>query len=346
MRMDLATLRKRIISLVWLLTFSYLLFKYFHPFGLEPWMLKEKLVRVLTSVLNNVILTPIFALTVLVVYFLERFFPADPNQKFFSKNFRFDFFFLFFDKIGEFFFIVGFVSLLNFIYVQHLSFLTIHAVETWPLGVRIAFGVLFFDLLKWTQHAVKHNIPWLWYFHMLHHSSKKINMFTGQRYHFVDYIFRHMIMTLPLLMLQVSTEYIVFFQIMLKAHSRIYHSNIKSNFGFLRYIIVTPQSHRIHHSIEPKHRNKNYGAHFTVWDYMFGTQYRGYDEYPESGIEDTEHPQEDDKTGLELIFTLIDQLLYPFRLIGRSIFKSLKKCCNPIVKKTAKRVFTKQDVVR
>ncbi len=92
---------------------------------------------------------------------------------------------------------------------------------------------------------------------------------------------------------------------------RLYHANIKTNLGPLKYILVTPQSHRIHHSLERKHWDKNYGFIFTIWDNVFGTQYKNYDEYPDTGVDDLNFPVERSFTCV--VKTFFAQLFYPFQ---------------------------------
>jgi len=87
----------------------------------------------------------------------------------------------------------------------------------------------------------------------------------------------------------------------------------------LRYIMVTPQSHRIHHSRKVEHRDKNYGAIFSIWDHLFGTQYRNYEEYPETGLEDPGFLHETELGWRRTARTFVVQLVYPFEMAFRSI---------------------------
>ena len=97
------------------------------------------------------------------------------------------------------------------------------------------------------------------------------------------------------------------------------HSNIRTDLGMLRYVMVTPQSHRIHHSRDPRHFEKNFGGILSIWDHLFGTQYRVYDEYPEvAGVPYLEYPNDpvgppSDIAGILKAVWL--QLVYPFRIV-------------------------------
>jgi sterol desaturase/sphingolipid hydroxylase (fatty acid hydroxylase superfamily) len=96
-------------------------------------------------------------------------------------------------------------------------------------------------------------------------------------------------------------------------YSRFVHSNIRTNLGPLRHVMVTPQYHRMHHSIEPGDTGKNLGSFLSIWDRMFGTMVRDYDRYPTSGIADPDFPRPVSRSPLELLRTFGAQVVYPFR---------------------------------
>jgi sterol desaturase/sphingolipid hydroxylase (fatty acid hydroxylase superfamily) len=85
--------------------------------------------------------------------------------------------------------------------------------------------------------------------------------------------------------------------------------------GPLKYILVTPQSHRIHHSDRPEHRDKNFANLFSIWDFIFGTQVRDFDIYPETGIEDKTVPSPGRPTLVGALTAYVKMLLYPFGLL-------------------------------
>ncbi|NNE09772.1 MAG: sterol desaturase family protein, partial [Gemmatimonadetes bacterium] len=87
--------------------------------------------------------------------------------------------------------------------------------------------------------------------------------------------------------------------------------------GPLRYVFVTPQSHRIHHSTREEHLDKNFGVIFSFWDRLFRTQVEDADTYPKTGILDETFPHENTARGFALLTTPIVQHLYPFRAIWR-----------------------------
>jgi len=83
----------------------------------------------------------------------------------------------------------------------------------------------------------------------------------------------------------------------------------------LHYILVTPQSHRVHHSVEERHFEKNFGSLFCIWDFIFRTQYWEFSEYPETGINDPDFPYEQSDGIKDLLLTPFHQMFYPLREI-------------------------------
>ena len=151
----------------------------------------------------------------------------------------------------------------------------------------------------------------------MHHSQLEINFFTEQRIHPMDWIFVRLVRFVPMMMIAQSVTIVAIVEWSLLQYSRVYHANIRTNLGILRYVLVTPQSHRIHHSPYPQHQDKNFGVVFSIWDYLFGTQYHGYDEYPDTGIADTGFPREQSFGWPSTLFTLLRQYAYPFRRVAR-----------------------------
>jgi sterol desaturase/sphingolipid hydroxylase (fatty acid hydroxylase superfamily) len=214
-------------------------------------------------------------------------------------------------------------SFMNSSYVTHLSFLTVDVLRGWPVYLQVITIILALDFLHWFSHLLRHKVKVFWYFHSVHHSQRELNVFTDHRVHPLEHVISYAIRVLPLLALElkVAIPLGIGWWLFSHWHTAAYHANIRSNYGILRYILVTPQSHRIHHSREAVHQDKNFGVFFSIWDHIFGTQYRGYDEYPETGIADENFPLENDTIIKDQAVTLFRQLVYPFALIvkrGRS----------------------------
>ncbi len=85
--------------------------------------------------------------------------------------------------------------------------------------------------------------------------------------------------------------------------------------GSLLILAVAPQSHRIHHSVDPRHHAKNFGVVFSFWDRLMGTQWHDHTEYPDTGIPDLAFPTEESTTPVGVMRDYVRQLVYPFRAI-------------------------------
>jgi glycosyltransferase involved in cell wall biosynthesis/sterol desaturase/sphingolipid hydroxylase (fatty acid hydroxylase superfamily) len=266
----------------------------------------------------QVYLSPWLYLLMAGVFLAEKLIPADREQPVFSVG-------MIQDCLG--WFVLGammrvallgvFVSGLYWYCERYLAGLRIEAVALWPTVLVVVLAILAGDLLNWFHHFIRHKIGVLWLFHTIHHSQKQMNMFTDLRVHLVEYVVAKPITIFPLFVLGLNIELAFWLTLVLEAYSRIYHGNLRTNYGPLRYIMVTPQSHRIHHSIEPEHADKNFGVLFSFWDRLFGTQWTGYDDYPETGIDDARFPHEQSVGGVRIITNYLNQLLYPFIMIGK-----------------------------
>ncbi len=266
----------------------------------------------------EILLNPWFYAVLALVLLLERLVPADPQQKPLSKGFLQDAAWVPFTLVAHAFVLPLHILFLRHLYDRYLGFLTLESVAAWPWLARVLLALLVTDFLFWLSHWVRHKVSVLWYFHAVHHSQRELNFFTEYRIHPLDDVFLYTIGFIPFFMVEHSFITIVAVTWVRHWHTRVYHSNIRSNFGWLRYLLVTPQSHRVHHSVEIPHRDSNFGLTFSIWDHLFGTQYRGYDEYPQTGIDDEEFPFEQAGQGrFGAVGRLVSQLLYPFEAIAK-----------------------------
>ncbi len=261
----------------------------------------------------SVILTPWLYLLMMVVFIAEKYVPADRRQRVWSVGMVQDF-------IGWFIFggvfrvvLIGvLVSGLYFFCQRYLAGARLSAVDRWPMAVRVVLAVLAGDLTNWLHHFIRHKVQMLWLFHTVHHSQRQMNMFTDLRVHLVEYVVAKPLTLFPLFVLGLDVELAFWLTLVLESYTRVYHGNLRTNYGLLRYVLVTPQSHRIHHSIEPRHQDKNFAVLFSFWDRLFGTQWTGYDEYPPTGVVDECFPHERSLKGMSIFTTYLHQLAYPF----------------------------------
>ena len=277
----------------------------------------------LKKLLTGTIMSPAFAIVLIVTLVMERLYPAEKNKKMFSLSFAQDLVWFLYESILHALIIATVVELIKTVYAQHFAFMTIEAANVWPEWARFALGVLLLDFLYWWQHYINHKVPFFWKLHSVHHSQKQLNFFTDFRYHVLEYVVRESVLAVPFLVLHVDVPKIVAFSVFRRWYTRFYHGNIRMNMGPLRHVLVTPQSHRIHHSFQREHHDMNFGSLFCIWDHLFKTQYKNYDEYPATGITDEHFPHEKELSLGHLLTMPVVQMLYPFRDIFRSLRKKL-----------------------
>jgi sterol desaturase/sphingolipid hydroxylase (fatty acid hydroxylase superfamily) len=147
-------------------------------------------------------------------------------------------------------------------------------------------GALIFDFFQYWEHRLAHGSKILWQQHLLHHSDEYMNVTTSARQHFLDNFLQPVLVTIPMAILfQLPAVSIGLVSLIPLAWQYLTHANIKLGFGPLWWLLASPNYHRIHHSLEPNHIDKNFVAWFPVWDIVFGTAVvprRG--EYPATGV--------------------------------------------------------------
>jgi len=258
------------------------------------------------------LLNPWLFIVLAGVMFFEWRMPTVRDQRRLSKGFRLDLFWFLGDRAVW----LGALALLSrataSFYHSYLSFLTFDISSRVPLIVRIIFVLLLLDFLWWCVHYLKHRVWWLWIFHAVHHSQTEMNMFTDFRVHAGERALNLILLFIPLNMFDIGTTNVFYLAIVLDWYRVAYHANIRANYGPLKYVLVTPQSHRIHHSVEARHADTNFGSLFTFWDRLFGSQWANYDEYPMTGISDATFPLEQ-REGSTALGTWLRQTTHPVK---------------------------------
>ena len=155
----------------------------------------------------------------------------------------------------------------------------------WPSWLKVVATVLIFDFAIWFQHLITHKIPILWRIHRVHHADRDIDVTTAIRFHPVEIALSMLLKIGLVYLLGPSALGIIVFEIILNGTAMFNHANIKLPLpvdAVVRQILVTPDMHRVHHSIERREHNSNYGFALSIWDRLFGT----YVPQPERGHED------------------------------------------------------------
>ncbi len=149
--------------------------------------------------------------------------------------------------------------------------LNLIAIPDW-LAVLIAIVLL--DLIIYAQHVLFHVVPPLWRLHRMHHADLDIDVTTGVRFHPVEILLSMVIKLGAVMVLGAPALGVMIFEVLLNASSMFNHSNIRLPVAVdrhLRRILVTPDMHRVHHSIVKRETNSNFGFNLPWWDWLFGT---------------------------------------------------------------------------
>jgi len=143
-----------------------------------------------------------------------------------------------------------------------------------PLYLEIIIGIVLLDFAIYLQHIAFHRIPFLWRLHKVHHVDRDIDVTTGIRFHPVEAVISMLYKCVVILLLGPIALSVIIFEIILNASAMFNHANFsipKKLDSVLRLLIVTPDSHRVHHSVHVKETNSNYGFFLSVWDRLGGT---------------------------------------------------------------------------
>jgi sterol desaturase/sphingolipid hydroxylase (fatty acid hydroxylase superfamily) len=143
-----------------------------------------------------------------------------------------------------------------------------------PGWLAVMLCVVMLDLLIYLQHVLFHALPILWRLHLVHHADLDVDATTGVRFHPLEVLLSLGIKIGAVVLLGVPALSVLLFEILLNATSIFNHGNVRLP-GWLdrilRLIVVTPEMHRIHHSILSRETNSNFGFNLPWWDYLFGT---------------------------------------------------------------------------
>lgn len=195
-----------------------------------------------------------------------------------------------------------------------------------PFWLAVPAAVIAMDFVIWLQHVMVHAVPALWRLHRVHHADLDYDVTTGARFHPIEIILSMLIKFATIIVLGPPVVAVVIFEVLLNATALFNHGNIRLPAGLdrvLRRFVVTPDMHRVHHSVADDECNSNFGFNLPWWDRLFGTyrdQPRGSHEGMQIGIRGHDDPREVDR--------LDGMLILPFRgevtdyVINRRHFES------------------------
>ena len=143
-----------------------------------------------------------------------------------------------------------------------------------PFAVSVAIAVIAMDFVIWLQHVMVHAIPLLWRLHRVHHADLDYDVTTGTRFHTIEIILSMLIKFATIMVLGPPVVAVVIFEVLLNATAMFNHGNIyipQKYDRLLRLFVVTPDMHRVHHSVHAPLTNSNFGFNLPWWDRLFGT---------------------------------------------------------------------------
>lgn len=167
-----------------------------------------------------------------------------------------------------------------------------------PFWLAVLLAVVAMDFVIWLQHVMVHAVPALWRLHRVHHADLDYDLTTGTRFHPLEIVLSMSIKFATITLLGAPVQAVIIFEVLLSACALFNHGNIRLTAPVdrvLRWFIVTPDMHRVHHSVEDDETNSNFGFSLTWWDRLFGTyraQPRAGQQGMSIGIRDHRDPQE------------------------------------------------------
>jgi sterol desaturase/sphingolipid hydroxylase (fatty acid hydroxylase superfamily) len=182
----------------------------------------------------------------------------------------------------------------------------------------------YLDFFYYWMHRAQHKFSLLWDQHAVHHSDEHLNVTTGSRMHLTEFLFQSIAIAVPMtLFFKITPATSAVLASVFSGWSFFIHMNLRLSLGPFSWLIAGPQVHRIHHSRQAEHFDKNFAAYFPIWDVLFRTYHHPQaDEYPQTGID-----------GVRLN-TVYEVALYPFKrwtLKAASTARSLSAAAKALV---------------
>ena len=162
----------------------------------------------------------------------------------------------------------------------------------WPDWLKLVIALLVLDLAIWAQHLVSHKVPLFWRLHRVHHADRDIDVTTAVRFHPIEIALSMLWKIVVVVPLGASPFAVFLFEVILNACAMFNHANIALPSWLdraLRLFIVTPDMHRVHHSVLRSEHDRNYGFNLSLWDRLFRT-YLAEPEGRAAGHDHRAHP--------------------------------------------------------
>ena len=217
----------------------------------------------------------------LVFVVIEKLFPLYKGQAVFRKEWQTDL-----KHFAVNHFIVGLALLtVNFLLHHLFGWLTAspfqQTVQHIAFVPQLLLCILVADLAQYWTHRAYHEVPFLWRFHAVHHSTKTMDWLAGSRQHMLELIVTRVAVLAPLYILGFSEGVMNAYILVVGFQAVFNHANVHLPWGPLKYLVVTPDFHHWHHASDDEAIDRNYAAHYAFLDYLFGTAVKSEREWPE-----------------------------------------------------------------
>ncbi|MFH1117899.1 MAG: sterol desaturase family protein [Pseudomonadota bacterium] len=143
-----------------------------------------------------------------------------------------------------------------------------------PYWVAVVVSVVILDFVIYLQHVLFHAVPIFWRLHMVHHADLDFDLTTGSRFHPIEIFLSMLVKIAAVVLIGAPAVSVILFEVLLNATSMFNHGNVFIPLGIdrvLRLLVVTPDMHRVHHSVFPFETNSNFGFNLPWWDRLLGT---------------------------------------------------------------------------
>ncbi|MGJ8563882.1 MAG: sterol desaturase family protein [Alphaproteobacteria bacterium] len=143
-----------------------------------------------------------------------------------------------------------------------------------PVWADMIIALLMLDFAIYIQHVIFHRVPLFWRFHKVHHADRDIDVTTALRFHPIEIVISMLYKAFIIILLGPSVLAVLIFEIILNGMAMFNHANLRLPLGLdrlLRALLVTPDMHRVHHSVVAKETHSNFGFNLAIWDKLLGT---------------------------------------------------------------------------
>jgi sterol desaturase/sphingolipid hydroxylase (fatty acid hydroxylase superfamily) len=141
----------------------------------------------------------------------------------------------------------------------------------WPIWIQVVLMILVVDFMRYWLHRAMHEHDGLWRLHAVHHSVARLYWLNTARFHVLEKALQMTADSLPFLLMGVQPIVLSLYYVAYATNGFFQHSNVELRYGVLNYVVGSAETHRWHHSREPREANANYGSTLIVWDVLFGT---------------------------------------------------------------------------